>query len=185
MKLITELPEKEFFEKVLEDCRVEVRLVGPPMTFLKVFGDVTQNKEWYLRSFFCQGFTLINDDEDLKKVFLYLDKRLEAVQRVLARNGLDLTLLFNIRFLEDWSTFHPIEPDNIDDKTKTEWSWDTIQQKIMELFHNELRQELYDIIGIGFCSTEIISWIRLFVSCSENEEWWNRHISCLLYNSDS
>jgi hypothetical protein len=185
MNLIVEMPDRKFFDEMLEDCRQEVKSVGPPKTFLKVLGDVTQTLERYLRSFTGKGLLLIDNDEDLKEVFLYLDKRLEAVQRVLARNGLNLTILFNIRFLEDWSSFYPVEPDNIDDKIKEEWNWNTIQQQVMELFHNELRETFYEIIGIRFCPVEITGWIRSFTSDTDNVEWWERNIKCLSYSSDS
>jgi hypothetical protein len=183
MTLLTEMPRREFFAEVLKAC---MREVGTPTKFLKVFGDVNFAQVGALKDF-CKwnDFLLIEDDEDLKVLFLFLDKNIEAVERVLTSYGLCLTLLFNIRFHEDWSSFHPIEPDNLDDATREEWQWNTIQQEMMEYFHHEFRQDLYNVVGIRFCSDELISWIRSFVSDTENERWWETNIRNISYTTDS
>lgn len=186
MLLLTEMPEKEFFIQLLQDCKKEVDALGTSTKFLKAFGDVTSGQEEALKDF-CKwnDFLLIETDEDLKKLLLFLDKNTEAVERVLMRYGLNLSIIFNIRFHEDWSSFYPIEPDNLDDKTRDEWNWGTIQQEMMEYFHAGFKDDLYDVIGIRFCSDELINWVRTFVSDTSNEQWWETNIRNISYSTDS
>lgn len=179
---LSQMPPEKYFEEALKSCEAELVSLGPPKKFLRVIGGAGELDGQILETFGRKfNYILLDDVESFKELFLYLDSRTEAVERVLMRYGLELSIMFSLRFFEDISHLYPIEPDNTDEELKDEWDWDSLHREVLELFYDKLQGDIYELIGFSYCGPEIMLWIKDFVSDVEGKVWWQENIRCFDY----
>ena len=186
MVVLTEKPPASFFGEALRACKEELAKLDPPRKFLRLIGETTPEEAELLQRFCLKfNYVLLETRDDIADALLFFDQRVEAVERVLMRYGLELSIQFNIRFFEDCSHLYPADPDNLDDELSKEWNWETLQQEIIEFFYGGYQKELYEAIGFYHCIDELMVWVKLVVSVEGGEEWWEEKINSLDYTTDS